>query len=53
MNIICIGARVTGFMAAQELIVSFLNAKFIGEERYIRRLKKIEALESIVEKRVN
>ncbi len=52
MNIICIGARVTGFMAAQELIIAFLNAKFIRQERYTRRLKKIEALELIVEKRV-
>lgn len=52
MNVICIGARVTGFMAAQELIIAFLNAKFIGEERYVRRLKKIEFAESIVEKHV-
>lgn len=45
MNMICLGGRVTGFMAAEELITSFLNAKFIGAERHKRRLKKIEALE--------
>ncbi len=45
MNMICLGGRVTAFMAAEELIVSFLDAKFIGGERHKRRLKKIEALE--------
>ena len=45
MNMICLGGRVTGFMAAEELITAFLSAKFIGAERHIRRLKKVEALE--------
>lgn len=45
MNMICLGGRVTGFMAAEELITAFLNAKFIGGERHVRRLKKVEALE--------
>jgi ribose 5-phosphate isomerase B len=45
MNMICLGGRVTGFMAAEELITSFLNAKFIGGERHKRRLKKVEMLE--------
>jgi len=45
MNLICLGGRVTGFMAAQEFILSFLNAKFTGEERHKRRLQKVQALE--------
>jgi ribose 5-phosphate isomerase B len=45
MNMICLGGRVTGFMAAEELITAFLDAKFIGGERHKRRLKKVEALE--------
>ena len=45
MNMICMGGRVIGFTTAQELVQSFLNAKFIGGERHLRRLKKIEALE--------
>jgi ribose 5-phosphate isomerase B len=45
MNIICMGGRVIGFTTAQELVQSFLNAKFIGSERHLRRLKKIEAME--------
>jgi len=46
MNLICLGGRVTGFMAAEELVKSFLEARFIGGERHIRRLKKIELLDN-------
>jgi|SRR5690242_1505818 ribose 5-phosphate isomerase B len=45
MNIICLGGRVTGYMAAEELITTFLNAKFIGGERHVRRLNKIKTFE--------
>jgi len=45
MNMICMGGRVIGFATAQELIQSFLNAKFIGAEKHLRRVKKITALE--------
>ena len=45
MNLICLGGRVTGFMAAEELIVSFLKANFSGAERHVRRLKKVQSLE--------
>ena len=46
MNLICLGGRVTGFAAAQELAMAFLNAKYIGAERYKRRLDKIAKLET-------
>lgn len=46
MNIICLGGRVTGFAAAQELVTAFLNATFSGAERHVRRLKKVQALET-------
>jgi ribose 5-phosphate isomerase B len=45
MNIICLGGRVTGFMAAEELILAFLEASFSGEERHLRRLAKVAAAE--------
>ena len=45
MNLICIGGRVTGFAAAQEYILSFLNARFSGLERHLRRLNKVKSLE--------
>ncbi|SDQ64406.1 ribose 5-phosphate isomerase B [Chryseobacterium soldanellicola] len=45
MNLLCLGGRVTGYASAQELILAFLNARFIGAERHLRRLKKIQNLE--------
>lgn len=45
LNILCLGGRVTGFMSAQELVQSFLSAKFTGAERHIRRLEKVALLE--------
>lgn len=45
MNLICLGGRVTGYAIAEELILAFLPAKFIGAERHLRRLKKIQNLE--------
>lgn len=45
MNVICIGGRTTGFASAQEYVLAFLNAKFIGGERHVRRLNKIKLLE--------
>ncbi|MGH1517903.1 RpiB/LacA/LacB family sugar-phosphate isomerase [Chryseobacterium sp. JK1] len=45
MNLICLGGRVTGYAIAEELVLAFLNAKFIGAERHLRRLEKIRNLE--------
>lgn len=46
LNIICLGGRVTGYMSAQELIQSFLNAVFTAEARHMRRLEKVQLLEN-------
>jgi ribose 5-phosphate isomerase RpiB len=32
--------------SAREMIVTFLNAEFLGAERYLRRLEKIKHLEN-------
>jgi ribose 5-phosphate isomerase B len=45
MNMICLGGRVIGGKLAEELIQSFLKARFIGGERHRRRLEKVSALE--------
>lgn len=45
MNVLCLGARVIGIEMARELVTAFLNARFSGEERHRRRLKKLEAIE--------
>ncbi len=45
MNILCLGARIIGTELAKELVFSFLNAKFINEERFVRRLEKINSID--------
>lgn len=45
MNVICLGGRVTGTEAAKEFTTAFLNAKFSGAERHLRRLEKVKQLE--------
>ncbi len=46
LNVLCLGARVVGVEVATELAVAFLMARFSGEERHLRRLEKVKALES-------
>ena len=45
VNVLCLGARVIGEATAQELVTAFLGARFTGEERHARRLRKTMALE--------
>ncbi|HKE20270.1 MAG TPA: ribose 5-phosphate isomerase B [Kofleriaceae bacterium] len=45
MNVLALGARVIGVEVALELVSAFLKASFSGEERHVRRLRKIAALE--------
>ncbi|HMG94144.1 MAG TPA: RpiB/LacA/LacB family sugar-phosphate isomerase [Chryseolinea sp.] len=45
MNLICLGGRVIGSKLAEELIIDFLKAKFIGGERHVRRLNKVKNVE--------
>ena len=45
MNVMCLGGQVTGYALAWELVKSFLNADFKAEEKYMRRLNKVAALE--------
>src|SRR5215211_7482073 len=46
MNVLCLGSEVVGGELAAELVRSFLRAEFVAEERYVRRLQKIEAMEA-------
>ncbi|MDE3136781.1 MAG: ribose 5-phosphate isomerase B [Acidobacteriota bacterium] len=45
MNVLVLGARVIGTYLARELVQTFLNAQFSGEERHRRRLEKVLELE--------
>ena len=44
-NVCCLGARVIGPELAAEIVTVFMNARFSGEERHVRRLKKVELME--------
>ena len=46
MNILCLGARIIGMELAREIVAAFLNARFSGEERHQRRLKKVLDIEA-------
>jgi ribose 5-phosphate isomerase B len=44
-NVLCLGARVVGVELALELVRTFVAARFSGEERHLRRLRKIAEME--------
>lgn len=45
VNILCLGARVIGIELAREIVDTFLAARFSGEERHRRRLRKLATVE--------
>jgi ribose 5-phosphate isomerase B len=45
MNIICVGGRTVGLEVAKDLVDAFLAAEFSQDERHLRRLAKVDALE--------
>jgi ribose 5-phosphate isomerase B len=45
VNVLCLGARVVGPAYAAEIIAAYARAEFSGEERHVRRLAKIQAIE--------
>jgi ribose 5-phosphate isomerase B len=46
INVLCLGARVIGPALARALVDTFLAARFSGDERHMRRLAKIDAIEN-------
>ena len=45
MNVLVLGARIIGAMTARDAVEAFLKATFSGEERHLRRLNKVKAIE--------
>jgi len=45
MNVLVLGGRVVGEEMARELVRAFVNAKCSSEERHLRRLSKVAAIE--------
>ncbi|SHG40110.1 ribose 5-phosphate isomerase B [Pedobacter caeni] len=46
VNILCIGERVIGIELAKDIVFAFLKAEFTNEERHLKRLAKISAIEA-------
>jgi ribose 5-phosphate isomerase B len=46
MNVLVLGSRIIGVKLAEELVKAFLAAKFTNEDRHVRRINKIRALET-------
>jgi RpiB/LacA/LacB family sugar-phosphate isomerase len=45
MNVIVLGSRIVGTALSADIVDAFLRAHFTGEERHVRRLNKVKALE--------
>jgi len=45
MNVLVLGSRVLGTALATEIVHAYLGADFSGEERHVRRLAKLAAIE--------
>jgi len=50
MNVMCLGGQVSGYSLSWDLVRTFLNAHFMGDERFIRRLAKVASLEKEIKK---
>jgi ribose 5-phosphate isomerase B len=46
INVLVLGSRVIGVKLAEDLLKAFLGAKFTNEERHVRRLGKVKAMEA-------
>ena len=45
MNVLCLGGMIVGEALARQLVIGFLSASFLPQERFQRRLDKVLALE--------
>ncbi len=45
MNVLCLGGRIIGEELSKEVVISFLEARFIPEPRFQRRLNNLLAIE--------
>ncbi len=46
MNVLVLGSRIIGVKLAEDLVKAFLGARFTNEDRHVRRLDKIRAMEA-------
>jgi ribose 5-phosphate isomerase RpiB len=46
VKVMALDSRVIGIALAEDLVTTFLAAKFTREDRHVRRLEKIRSLEA-------
>lgn len=46
-NVLCLGPRIIGIELAKDLVITWINARFTGEERHLRRLAKVDEIEKM------
>src|SRR6266436_2473584 len=46
MNVLVLGSRVIGPALALDLVTAYMGARFTNEERHVRRLAKVRAMEA-------
>ena len=50
MNVLCMGGRIIGSELVREIVLSFLGARFLGNdpggERHARRVRKVRMIEA-------
>ena len=46
MNVLVLGSRIIAGELAKDLVRNYLHANFTGEERHVRRLAKVKAIEA-------
>ncbi len=47
VNVLCLGPNVIGTKLAKDLVRTWLNARFTGEERHVRRLAEVAEIENM------
>lgn len=43
-NVLCLGGKIIGSAIALEIVKTWLTTDFLAEEKYIRRVKKVQAI---------
>jgi ribose 5-phosphate isomerase B len=46
MNVLCIGAAIVDNNIVENLLLEFINARFLTDEKYTRRLNKVIKIEN-------
>ena len=46
MAVLCVGAQIVGHKLAGDILRAYMDARFVADEPFVRRLEKLRALEA-------